>query len=40
MKSYEDLSKELKEEAKELHPKDYKEWLYKVRGVEIEFSAK
>jgi len=40
MKKYNELSKELKEEARDLHPTDYKEWGYKVQGVEIIWSAK
>ena len=40
MKNYEELSEDLKAEAKELHPEDYTEWKYQIKGVEIEFSAK
>ena len=40
MKNYEELSENLKEIAREIHPNDYKEWSYKTQGVEIEFSAK
>lgn len=40
MRKYEELSDDLKEEARKLHPHDYTEWLYQVQGVEIYFSAK
>lgn len=40
MIKYEELSKNLKEEARKLHPTDYKKWVYKTAGVNIEFSAK
>lgn len=40
MKPYSELSSDLKKEARKLHPKDYKFWVYKVSGVEINFSAK
>jgi hypothetical protein len=39
MQRYEDLSEDLKEIAKELHPYNFTEWLYKVQGVEIAFSS-
>jgi len=34
------LSEELKEEARRLHPNDYKDWEYQTQGVEIAFCAK
>jgi hypothetical protein len=40
MKTYEDLSDDLKKIARALHPVDYAAWVYKVQGVEIAFSAK
>jgi len=40
MRKYNELSPALKEEAKELHPNDYRDWEYKVQGVEIIWSAK
>ena len=40
MKSYQELSEDLKEEAQILHPLDYESWVYKTQGVEISFSAK
>jgi len=40
MKTYNELSEDLKEEARNLHPIDFKEWVYHVQGVEITFSAK
>ena len=40
MKTYEELSEDLKEEARQLRPADYKEWVYKTAGVEIEFALK
>lgn len=40
LKSYDELSEDLKEIARELHPDDFTEWVYMQRGVEIEFSAK
>lgn len=40
MKTYFDLLDDLKKEARELHPNDYKEWSYKVHGVEIYFSCR
>ena len=39
LKTYNELSKDLKEEARRLHPSDYKDWVYKTQGVEIAFSA-
>lgn len=39
MRKYEELTDDLKELARELHPQDYAEWLYQVQGVEIAFSA-
>ena len=40
MKKYEELREDLKEIARELHPSDYTEWVYKTQGVKIAFSAK
>ena len=40
MKTYSELTEELKEEARILHPTDFEDWMYKTIGVEIEFSAK
>lgn len=40
MKVYNELTQDLKEEARILHPTDFEEWVYKTKGVEIEFSAK
>ena len=40
LKTYDELSAELKEEARRRWPSDYKEREYKTAGVEIEFSAK
>lgn len=40
MRTYFELSKELKKDARKLHPTDFKNWLYKVNGVEIYFSTK
>ena len=40
MKAYNELSEDLKEEARQLRPNDYKEWSYQVQGVEIAFAAK
>lgn len=39
MKTYNELSEDLKEEARELHPIDFEEWVYMVQGVEIAFCA-
>ena len=39
MKRYEDLSVELQREAREMNPEDYKDYVYMVKGVEIEFCA-
>lgn len=40
MRNYNQLSNDLKKEARKLHPLDYKQWVYKVQGVEIIWSAK
>lgn len=40
LKTYQELSDDLKELARELHPIDYTEWSYQVQGVEISFSCK
>lgn len=40
MKTYNELSKDLKKEARKLHPYNFKKWFYMVQGVEIYFSAK
>jgi hypothetical protein len=39
MYTYFELSEDLKELARELHPTDFTEWSYKVQGVEIAFSC-
>jgi len=40
LKTYNELSDDLKEEARRKHPTDYNDWSYKVQCVEISFSAK
>lgn len=40
LKTYEELNEVQKEEARQLHPTDYVEWVYKTAGVMIEFAAK
>lgn len=40
MKTYSELPDYLQEEAREMHPLDYEEWLYQTKGVEIEFCAR
>ncbi|GAA0853924.1 hypothetical protein ABER99_20130 [Paenibacillus glucanolyticus] len=40
MRRYDELSDDLKEIARELHPNDFREWSYKTQGVEIAFSTK
>ena len=40
LKTYQELSEDLKADARKLHPTTYNEWSYKVQGVEIAFSAK
>jgi len=38
--TYNELSDDLKTEARKRHPEDYTEWLYVLSGVEIRFSCK
>jgi hypothetical protein len=40
LKKYEELRSDLQEIARQLHPRDYTQWLYKQQGVEIAFSTK
>jgi hypothetical protein len=38
-KTYDQLTEYQKEQARELHPEDYREWYYQTIGVLIEFSC-
>ena len=40
LKTYNQLSNDLKQEARELHPLDYTEWYYRTQGVEIAYSCR
>lgn len=40
LKKYSELSDELKEEAREIHPLEFNDYLYKTQGVEIAWSCK
>lgn len=40
LKKYEELREDIKEDARELHPNDYANWLYRTQGVEIYYSTK
>jgi len=39
MKKYEELSEELKQEARRWQPDNYEKWTYKTQGTEIIFCA-